>query len=151
VPEKNEKLEVKTMNKVDCPQFEDGCSSPLCPLDENSLNGGIWYPVVEEICHRRGAPNWVRRQRAVVEARAPSDRYFTSAMLQAIKQVRSGIEGINPDQPLEKAKEAERKWIAAKKGGRVIAKKNQKYQRVIAKKRGELVFATNTSNQEIGG
>jgi len=139
------------MHKVICAQFQDGCSSPLCPLDENSIINGIWYPVVEEICHRRDAPNWVRKQKAVVKARAPSDRYFTSAMLQAISQVRIGIEGINPDQPLEKAKEAERKWIAEKKAGRVIAKKNQKPARVIAKKRDNLVFATNTSNQEIGG
>jgi len=138
------------MKQVDCPRFEMGCSSPLCPLDENSINDGIWYPG-EEICRRRDAPDWVKRQRAIVKAKAPSDKYFNIAMLRVLKQVRKGIGGVSPDQPLEQAEEAERKWIAEKKGGRVIAEQNQKASRVVAKKKDNLALATSTSHQEIGG
>jgi len=140
------------MDKVNCPQFEDGCSVPICPLDNVSIECGIFYPD-EEICRRRDFQNldWVRKQKAVVKARAPSDKYFTVDILKAIKQVRKGIEGINPDQPLEKAKEAERKWIAEKKSGRVIAKRTKRSRQVIAKKSRDLVSATFTSHQDRGG
>jgi len=69
-------------------------------------------------------------------------------MLQAIKQVRKGIEGINPDQLLDEAGKAERKWIAEKKGGRVIAKQSQKRPQVIAEQKDSLALASNTSHQE---
>ena len=137
------------MRKIDCPNF-NSCDSPLCFLDETSVRNGIWYPG-EEVCRRRDAPDWVRKQKAIVKTKAPKDKYFTVAMLRAIKQVRKGIGGVSPDQPLEQAEEAERKWIAEKKGGRVIAEQNQKASRVVAKKKDTLVGATSTSHQAIGG
>ena len=138
-------------SKPDCPKFDD-CSAPLCPLQQNTVDGGIWYPD-EEICKRRNFQNldWIRKQKAIIKAKAPNDRYFTVEMLKAIKQVRKGIEGIDPDQPLEQGQEAERKWIAEKKGGRVIAKQNHKRQRVVAKKKDNLILATSTSHQTKGG
>lgn len=145
---KKERLTEALGNKSDCPNFE-GCSASLCPLAPN-LKDLIWYPQ-EEICHRRNVPDWVRKQRAIVKVRAPSDRYFTVDMLEALKQVRKGIEGINPDQPLEQAKEAERKWIARHKATRVIANQAEKPSRVVAKKRDNLVLATSTSYQDRGG
>lgn len=140
------------MNKDSCPNFEKGCSAPLCPLDEGSREHGIWYPD-EEICSRKDfqSLDWIRKQKAIVKAKSPFDKYFTPAMIQAISQVRKGILGINPDQPLEKARETERKWIAGKKSGRVIAEQNQKASRVVAKKRANLILATSTSHQAIGG
>jgi len=135
------------MKQVDCPQFEMGCSAPLCPLDEDSIENRIWYPD-EEVCHRRDTPDWVRKQKAIAKVKAPSNKYFTAEMLEAIKQVRKGIGGINPDQPLGQAKEAERKWIVEKKEGRVIAKKNQKPHRVVAKKSETLVGMTTTSKEK---
>ena len=139
------------MNKIDCPNFDD-CSAPLCPLQQNTVDGGIWYPD-EEICKRRNFQNldWIRKQKAIIKAKAPCDKYFTVAMLRAIRQVRRGIEGINPDQPLKQAEEAEEKWIAEKKGGRVIAKQSRKPQRVVAKKKDNLILATSASHQPIGG
>jgi len=139
------------MSKIDCHNFED-CSAPLCPIDDNSTSNGVWYPD-EEICNRRGFQNldWIRKQKAIVKARAPADRYFTVQMLQAARQVRKGIEGISPDQPLEQARRAERRWIEEKKGGRVIAKQNQKTQQVIASKKDNLVSVGKTSHQAKGG
>lgn len=100
------------MNKVTCPKFED-CSAPLCPLDKDSIKNGIWY-CNEEICHRRGTPDWVKKQKAIVRARAPNDKFFNISMLEAITQVQKGITGIDPDQTLDKAKQAERNWIIAR-------------------------------------
>lgn len=139
------------MNQIDCPHF-DNCSAPLCPLQPDTVDGSIWYPD-EEICNRKDfqSLDWIANQKAIVKAKAPADKYFSASMLQFIRQVRKGIEGINPDQPLKQAKEAERKWIAAKKGGRVIANQNQKPPPVVAKQRGNLALATPTSHQAIGG
>ena len=131
------------MTKIDCPKFDD-CSAPLCPLQQNTMDGGIWYPD-EEICRRRDFQNlpWISKQKAIVKAKAPSDRYFTVQMLEAIKQVRKGIEGIDPDQPLEEALKAEKKWVLEhQKVQQVIAKQNQKPQRVIAGVKKNLVGAT---------
>jgi hypothetical protein len=38
-------------------------------------------------------------------------------MLEAVIQVRKGIEGVSPDQPIVQAHEAEQTWIAQHKGG----------------------------------
>jgi len=140
------------MGQSNCPKFEAGCSAPLCPLDESLIGNQIWYPH-EEICKRKGFQNldWVKKQKAIAKGKAPQDRYFTIPMLQAIKQVRKGIEGINPDQPLKQAEETERKWIAQKKSRRVIAEQNDKVGRVVAKKKDNLAFATSTSHQDKGG
>jgi len=112
------------VEKANCPNF-DNCNAPLCPLDDTSITKGIWYPD-EDICKSRNFQNldWIRKQKAIVKAEAPHDRFFTVEMLQAIKQVRRGIEGISPDQPLKQAEQAVEKWIIAKIGGRVIAKQN---------------------------
>jgi len=139
------------MFKIDCSHFAN-CNVPLCPLQQNTMDGGIWYPD-EEICKRRDFQNldWIKKQKAIVKAKAPADKFFTVDMLQALKQVRKGIQGLDPDQPIKQAEEAERKWIAEKKGGRVIAKQSRKPQRVVAKKKDDLILATSTSHQTIGG
>lgn len=136
-------------NKEECPKFIDGCSAPLCPVDTDSVEGGIWYSD-GEICRRRDFQNldWIKRQRQIAKLKVTKDKYFTVPMLQAIKQVRKGIQGINPDQLLEETKKAERKWIAEKKGGRVIAKQNPKTPRVIAEEKDNLALASNTSHRE---
>jgi len=141
----------KLMKQIDCPKYDD-CSAALCPLACN-LEDLIWYSGVEEICSRKDfqSLDWIQNQKAIVKAKAPADKYFTVPMLQAIKQARRGIEGINPDQPLEKAREVEKRWIAEKKSGRVIAEQNQKPSRVVANKKDNLILATSTSHQDRGG
>lgn len=138
---------MQKMDKFNCPNFEN-CSAAICPLDPTNLDDAIYYPD-EEICKRRDfqRADWIRKQKAVVKVGAAADRYWTVDMLRAAKQVRKGIEGINPDQPLDEARKAEQRWIVEKKGGRVIAKQNQKSPQVVAKKRNSLAFVTNTSHQ----
>ena len=138
------------MNKIDCPKFED-CSATLCPL-ANNLRHLIWY-ADEAICKRRDFQtlDWIKKQKAIVKTHAPNDRYFTVEMLEAIGQVRKGIESISPDQPLEQAKKAERKWIMEKGGGRVIANQNSKPHQVTRAKRSDLVAVCESSQQAKGG
>jgi len=135
------------MNKVDCPKF-DNCSAPLCPLQENTVEGGIYYPG-EEICKRRDFQSlpWIRKQKAIVKAKAPNDRYFTVAMLRAVTRVQKGIEGINSDQPLRQAEEAEETWVSRHQKGRYsIAKRNLPPLNSIAKERHNLVSAGKTTH-----
>lgn len=126
------------MNNINCPKFED-CSAPICPLQQNTIDGNIWYPD-EDICiaKRFQTLPWIKKQKAIAKINAPNDRYFTMEMLEAVRQVRKGIEGINPDQPLEQARAAERTWIKEKKGGRVIANQNSKHSLVTRAKKDDL-------------
>jgi len=137
------------LNKFNCPNF-DTCSAPLCPLDENSIKNEIWYPD-EEVCHKRDAPDWVKKQKAIAKVKAPSDKFFTVVMLRALRQIRRGISGFSPDQTLQEAEAAEKRWIEEHKTKRVIAKQNQKRRRVVAEKKGNLVGVTSTAHQDRGG
>lgn len=80
-----------------CIRFED-CEAPLCPLQPQSVEGGIWYPG-EAICRLRRFQRlpWVAKQRGIVKAGAPPDGFFTVRMLQAIRRVAKGIAGADPD------------------------------------------------------
>jgi len=127
------------MTSPKCPRFNN-CGAMLCPMDE-FLEHRSWY-VDEEICTRRDFQNldWIRKQKRIAKIKSvPNDKYFTAEMLQAIRHVRKGIEGINPDQPLEKSHLAERRWID-EKDGRVIAEQKVKPRRVVAKEKDNLVF-----------
>ena len=142
---------MEATKQIDCPRFED-CSATLCPLADN-LQHLIWYPGDEDICRRRDFQtlDWIKKQKAIAKTHAPNDRYFTVEMLEAIRQVRKGIEGISPDQLLEQAKKAERKWLLTKSGGRVIANRNSKPRQATRAKRSDLVAVCESSQQAKGG
>lgn len=123
--------------KIKCPQFE-GCSAPLCPMQENSLKHGIWYPD-EDICGAKKfqAKTLIKKQKLVAKASASVDKFFTAQMLETVKQIRKGIEGIDPDQSLEQADKAIKKWIS-EKGGSVVAKQRKKSGSVVANNQAKL-------------
>jgi hypothetical protein len=123
--------------KVDCQKYEE-CSAPICPLEKNSVDNGIWY-ADEEICQVRKCQRLplIMKQKLVAKAGASNDKYFTAEMLLSKKQIRKGIEGIDPDQPLDRADAEEKKWMGIK-GKRVVAAKKKKSQRVVAKKKVNL-------------
>ncbi len=58
------------MNKIDkiksdqCRHF-NYCSAVLCPLDSEHLKIGCWYPD-EKICRLKKMPNWIRRQKVLI-------------------------------------------------------------------------------------
>ncbi len=90
------------MTSMQCNRY-DSCSAPLCPLDSQSLEGGIWYPGGEEICSsqaHRSLP-WIRAQRKIAKVESDPSRYFTFAMLNRGCVIRRGITGLDPDQPEE--------------------------------------------------
>ena len=134
---KNSKSQSHLTPFVKCRKFE-GCSAPLCPLQKSSIEKGIWY-TDEEICAARNFQSSVliKKQKLVIKAGASSEKYFTAEMLEATRQVRKGIEGIDPDLPLEKASELEVKWVA-EKGKRVVAEQVRKSGSVVAKKKTKL-------------
>jgi len=78
---------------MDC-KFES-CSAPICPLDEQSLKKGIWYPG-EEICHKRLGLQWIKIQRRIAKKVKNKDRYFTYKDFQSAKRIRNP-RGHNPD------------------------------------------------------
>jgi len=137
------------MRHIDCRNLED-CSASLCPL-ANNLQHLIWYPD-EDICtaKRFQTLSWVKKQKAIAKAQPPGDRYFTEEMLGAIKQVRRGIEGISPDQPIEEATRAEKRWIADKRGSRVIADKTSGPSRVTRIK-GSHPGSTSVDSHQVKG
>ncbi|MBD3328466.1 helix-turn-helix domain-containing protein [Candidatus Peregrinibacteria bacterium] len=78
--------------------FFNECSAPLCPLDNRYLNNCYWFPD-EEICRKKPAPQWVKRQRKIAKALNYSFEkgYFTLKMLQRKCKVTKNFRGLNPD------------------------------------------------------
>ena len=84
-------------SKDQCKRF-DSCGAPLCPLDEDSLQNGLWYPD-EESCESvefRMMP-WIKRERKISKRARESDHYFLFKMLQRDIIIKKGIAGIDPD------------------------------------------------------
>jgi len=122
------------MTIPECKKY-DTCNAPLCPLDEQSLKHGIWYPD-EEICPARAYTNvaWIQNQKKMLKRSARVDRYFTLTMLERNCIVKSGIEGLDPD-------EAEdyqlKKWLRDHPEKRALSEKErEKLARRLATSRG---------------
>jgi len=81
--------------KDKCSKF-NSCGAPLCPLDEESLKYGIFYPD-EEICTKRPFPLWIKAQRKITKRCKDKDKYFSYEMLNRLSQVRIGTIGLDPD------------------------------------------------------
>jgi len=97
---------------IACSHYEN-CGSPLCPLDSDSLEYGVWYPG-EEICRATEFRNlhWLKVQRRIARVRQDGDDYFTAKMLEAVASVHRGIKGIDPSRGLQRAREGEKRWAA---------------------------------------
>jgi len=93
---------------IDCPYFRK-CSAPLCPLDPESLEHGIWYPF-EQVCRRRSAPEWVKVQKKIKRKTKNVNRYFTFEMLNRNCVISKGIVGLNPDSRDDEEKQL-KKWF----------------------------------------
>ena len=87
------------MRRDQCPGYQR-CSAPLCPLDEDSLRQGIWYPD-EEICKSRqhSSALWIKAQKKIARKARRRDRYFTYEMLARNCIITPGIRGLDPDRP----------------------------------------------------
>ena len=78
----------------DCRYF-DGCSAPLCPLDESSVSHAAWFPD-EEICRLADSPEWVSRQKKISKKLTFESGCFTVRMLERKCRFTSGQLGVDP-------------------------------------------------------
>jgi len=95
----------------DCLRFEE-CSAPICPMDEQSLKYGLWYPD-EEFCIRQeyGKLLYVRNQRKIAKRARNKDFYFTYRILNHNCQIKRGIKGLDPDQDNCQRMADETNWL----------------------------------------
>lgn len=93
-------------------RFYDKCSAPLCPLNGESMNCGVWYPD-DEICRKResGCQQIIENQKAIDRRAKDNTTYFTGDMLNRKFVIRKGITGIDPDQPYDVLVRAEAAWV----------------------------------------
>lgn len=94
------------MKRMACKCFNT-CAAPLCPLDDRSLECGIWYPD-EEICTVKGLRqiDWVKKQRLIIKRSSDKTKYFTFQMIKELKRIGHAIVGCDPDDP-----GSEKKWL----------------------------------------
>jgi len=95
---------------MDCKYYEK-CNAPLCPLDQASLEHGIWYPD-EEICRLKeySKHEWIINQKKIQKKTRNHDTYYTYEMLNRHIIIAPGIKGLDPDKDY---KEELKKWLKA--------------------------------------
>lgn len=86
--------------------FLNKCNAPICPLDENSIMDGLWYPD-EEICKKRFNLVWIKNQKKVKKKAKNKEKYFTVSMLNRNIIIKTGILGLDYNASYED----ECKWI----------------------------------------
>lgn len=113
------------MTAKECKRF-DGCSAPLCPMDESSLNCGIWYPD-EEICSIRefGRLDWIKNQKKIARKVRNKDFYFTSEMLSRNCVITVATEGLDPDKNDFNDDWAIKRWLAKHPGKKGISEEKR--------------------------
>lgn len=95
----------------------DRCSAPLCPLDEQSVERGVWYPS-EPICVRHGQrEKWLRVQKRLARrlAGVPDSGLFSVRMLEGLGAVGAATRGLSPDIADTDWPAAEAAWCAKRK------------------------------------
>lgn len=102
------------MKRPDCSKY-DTCSAPLCPLDEETLSYGIWYPD-EEICTKHAEP-WIKTQKKIAKKAKDIYHYFTLQMLQRNCVIAKNIDGLDPDKPRA---DQLKKWLKTHPSKRVL-------------------------------
>jgi len=143
-------------NKVHCPKFED-CEAPLCPLQENTLEGALWY-ADEEICRARKFQSllWIQKQKRIAKlGLSVDDGFFSLKMVNSIRAITKNLKGADPNNFNSEEKwlkqRLEKRAMVSQKRGDNKATSKEIRRNSVAKKRDNLVNATNTSNQDRGG
>jgi len=90
----------------------DSCNCPLCPMDEESLRNGVFYPddeicPLQAFCHEQ----WIRNQRKISKKVRNKDFYFTKKMLERNCIITSATEGQDPDHDLSEKDVDEEHWF----------------------------------------
>jgi hypothetical protein len=91
----------------------ENCNAPICPLDENK-GKAIWYSD-EAICKNLeySGLEFIITQKKIAKVNKTHSvkGYFTFKMLNQKMIVRSGIQGINEDTPIESSSILEGNWL----------------------------------------
>ena len=116
--------------------FFNFCNAPICPLDENKGNA-IWYSD-EAICKtpKYSSLDFIKTQKKIsrLNKKHAVNGYFTFKMLNQRIIVRSGIQGINDDTPIESL--SEENWL---KRHKPISKESLEKMRDNVKKAREVL------------
>jgi len=114
------------------------CNSPICPLDKNKKKG-IWYSD-EAICKNPEYSDLdfiiTQKKIAKVNKKHSVNGYFTLKMLNQKIIVRSGIRGINEENPIESYSFLEENWLRKHKP---ISKEGTEKRRVNMKNAREVL------------
>jgi len=120
-----------------CPFF-NSCNAPICPLDENK-GKAIWYSD-EATCKNPGYSDLefliTQKKIAKVNKKHSVKGYFTFKMLNQKIIVRSGIQVINEDTPIESSFILEENWL---RKHRPISKEGIEKRRVNMRKAREVL------------
>ena len=120
-----------------CPFF-NFCNAPICPLDENKEKA-IWYSD-EAICKNPeySGLDFIITQKKIAKVNKTHGvkGYFTLKMLNQKIIMRSGIQGINEDTPIEFSSILEENWL---KRHKPISKEGIEKMRVNMKKAREVI------------
>jgi len=120
------------MKTIECPYF-DSCNAPICPLDKNKEKS-IWYSD-EAICKNTeySGIEFIITQKKIAKVNKTHsvNGYFTLKMLNQKIIVRSGIQGINEDTPIESSFILEENWL---KRHKPISKEGIEKRRVNMRK-----------------
>jgi len=106
----------------DCIYFDE-CSAPLCPLSDESLQYGTWFPD-EEICRKNLGLEWVKRQKKIKKKATNFGECFTKNMLE--HNCKLTIKGINPDCD---RKPQIKKWFEIHKKKKSLSQEEKKQMR----------------------
>ena len=93
-----------------CNLFEE-CGTPdapLCPIQENTIKHGIWYPD-EPICRAKKfqSLSWIRKQKQISKLKLKMDSgFFTVRMLNELYVIPQSLKGADPADC-----DAEMKWL----------------------------------------
>jgi hypothetical protein len=125
------------MKSIECPYF-DSCNAPICPLDENKEKA-IWYSD-EAICKNPeySGLDFIITQKKIAKVNKTHsvNGYFTFKMLNQKIIVRSGIQGINEDTPIEFSFIPEENWLRRHKP---ISKEGIEKRRINMRKAREVI------------
>jgi hypothetical protein len=125
------------MKAIECPFF-NSCNAPICPLDENKEKA-IWYSN-EAICKNTEYSDldFIITQKKITKVNKTRSvkGYFTFKMLNQKIIVRSGIQGINEDTPIESSSILEENWL---RKHRPISKDGIEKRRVNMRKAREVL------------
>jgi len=120
---------------IECKSFET-CEAPLCPLQKNAMEHGVWY-ADEDLCRARQFQSlaWIRKQKRISKlGLTADDGFFSVKMLESLNRTTKSLKGADPDNF-----QSETQWL--KQRGERRAKVTQKRRNSKAKNARKLATA----------